>query len=242
MKDKMVNEVNFDIDVLGKATYDSPLRLSKKRGDDIFNFVKEDDKILQDISLHEFKKCSTDKKEPLAMVKAGPREKIYFNTRKTKAAIVTCGGLCPGINNVIRSLVMGLTYFYGVKEILGVRYGFEGLIPSYGHGFIDLTPAFVKDIHQFGGTILGSSRGSQDVGAMVDTLYENGVDLLFTIGGDGTLKGADAIGEEIKKRGVKISVIGIPKTIDNDVNLIDKTFGFETAYNVANHDYKRCPQ
>ncbi|MGB5434458.1 MAG: ATP-dependent 6-phosphofructokinase [Maribacter sp.] len=234
MKDKMTNEGNFDIDILGKATYDSPLRLSKKRGDDIFNFVKEDDKVLQDISLHQFKKYSTDQKEPLAMVKAGPREKIYFNTRKTKAAIVTCGGLCPGINNVIRSLVMGLTYFYGVKEILGVRYGFEGLIPSYGHGFVDLTPAFVKDIHQFGGTILGSSRGSQDVGAMVDTLYENGVDLLFTIGGDGTLKGADAIGEEIKKRGVKISVIGIPKTIDNDVNLIDKTFGFETAYNVAN--------
>ncbi|MBD0852304.1 ATP-dependent 6-phosphofructokinase [Maribacter arenosus] len=224
----------YGINVLGKATYDSPLRLSKKRGDDIFNFVKEDDKILQDISLREFKKCLADNKEPFAMERAGPREKIYFNVKKTKAAIVTCGGLCPGINNVIRSLVMGLTYFYGVKEILGVRYGFEGLNPAYGHGFVDLTPAFVKDIHQFGGTILGSSRGGQDVGVMVDTLYENGVDLLFTIGGDGTLKGADAIGEEIKKRGVDISVIGIPKTIDNDVNLIDKTFGFETAYHVAN--------
>ena len=230
----MANEEKFDINILGKASYDSPLRLSKRHGDDIFNFVKEDDKILYDISLKEYKKCLAGKKEPMAMVKAGPREKIYFNTRKTKAAIVTCGGLCPGINNVIRSLVMGLTYFYGVKEILGVRYGFEGLIPSYGHDFMDLTPSFVKDIHQFGGTILGSSRGSQDVGAMVDYIYENGIDLLFTIGGDGTLKGADAIGEEIKKRGYDISVIGIPKTIDNDINLIDKTFGFETAYNVAN--------
>lgn len=224
----------FDIDVLGEAQYDSPLGLSKRKGDDIFNFVTDNDRVLRYISLNDHNNCIKDEQEPVALVKAGPREKIYFNTKKTKAAIVTCGGLCPGINNVIRSLVMGLHYFYEVKEILGVRYGYEGLIPSYGHGFVDLTPEYVKDIHQFGGTILGSSRGGQDVSAMVDTLYDNGIDMLFAIGGDGTLKGADAIGEEIAKRGLDISITGIPKTIDNDVSIIDKTFGFETAYNVAN--------
>ncbi|WP_041632964.1 ATP-dependent 6-phosphofructokinase [Maribacter sp. HTCC2170] len=230
----MKNEEMFDINVLGKALFDSPLGLSKVQGDDIFNFVNEDEKILQNISLKEFKKNTADAKEPLAMEKAGPREKIFFDPKKTTAAVVTCGGLCPGINNVIRSLVMGLHYFYGVKEILGVRYGFEGLNPSYEHGFVNLTPEYVKDIHEFGGTILGSSRGGQDIGIMVDTLVDNGVDLLFTIGGDGTLKGANAIGEEIEKRGLNISVIGIPKTIDNDINLIDKSFGYETAYHVAN--------
>tara|TARA_R110001583_G_scaffold92271_4_gene234781 strand:- start:1755 stop:3083 length:1329 start_codon:yes stop_codon:yes gene_type:complete len=224
----------FDIDVLGEALYDSPLGLSKRKGDDIFNFVTDKDRVLRYISLNDHNNCVKGEQEPVALEKAGPREKIYFNTKKTKAAIVTCGGLCPGINNVIRSLVMGLHYFYEVKEILGVRYGYEGLIPSYGHGFVDLTPEYVKDIHQFGGTILGSSRGGQDVGEMVDTLYNNGIDMLFAIGGDGTLKGANAIGDEIAKRGLNISVIGIPKTIDNDVSIIDKTFGFETAYHVAN--------
>ena len=195
----------FDIDVLGEALYDSPLGLSKRKGDDIFNFVTDKDRVLRYISLNDHNNCVKGEQEPVALEKAGPREKIYFNTKKTKAAIVTCGGLCPGINNVIRSLVMGLHYFYEVK-----------------------------DIHQFGGTILGSSRGGQDVGEMVDTLYNNGIDMLFAIGGDGTLKGANAIGDEIAKRGLNISVIGIPKTIDNDVSIIDKTFGFETAYHVAN--------
>ncbi|MDE3743682.1 ATP-dependent 6-phosphofructokinase [Maribacter polysaccharolyticus] len=230
----MADVEKFDIDVLGEATYDSPLGLSKRKGDDIFNFVTDNDRILRHISLKDHDNCVNENLEPVTLEKAGPREKIYFNTKKTKAAIVTCGGLCPGINNVIRSLVMGLHYFYEVKEIVGVRYGYEGLIPSYGHGFVDLTPASVNNIHQFGGTILGSSRGGQDVEEMVNTLYDNGIDMLFAIGGDGTLKGANAIGEEIARQGLNISIIGIPKTIDNDVSIIDKTFGFETAYNVAN--------
>lgn len=229
----MKNDDIFDIKILGEGSYDSPLGLSKVQGDDIFSFVSDDDKVLQNISLKDFKKTINQDKQPLAMLKAGPREKIFFDPKKTTAAIVTCGGLCPGINNVIRSLVMGLHYFYGIKKILGVRYGYEGLIPSYGHDFMNLTPENVKDIHEFGGTILGSSRGGQDIGAMVDALVENEIDLLFTIGGDGTLKGANAIGEEIEKRGLDISVIGIPKTIDNDINLIDKSFGYETAYHVA---------
>lgn len=225
--------MNLNIDNLGKCTVKSPILLSNTIGDKIFNFVTDDDRILKDVSLSGLKQSLNNDKEINSLEKAGPREKIFFNPAKTKVAIVTCGGLCPGINNVIRSLVMGLHYFYGVREIIGVPYGYEGLMPEYGHGFIDLVPDKVKNIHEFGGTILGSSRGSQDVSKMVETLEKNNIDILFAIGGDGTLRGANAIADEIQKRGLKISVTGIPKTIDNDIDLIDKSFGFETAFDVA---------
>lgn len=224
---------NFTIPTLGVPSLDSPLQLSNVPGDHIFNFVSDDQRILYDLSLAGFQQCAQENREPLCMEKAGPRKKIFFDPKKTKAAIVTCGGLCPGINNVIRSIVMGLHYFYGVENIVGIPYGYEGLNPEKGHGFIPLTPDKVKDIHEFGGTILGSSRGAQQVGVMVDTLVKNDINILFTIGGDGTLKGADAIGTEIAKRKLNISVVGIPKTIDNDIDLIDKSFGFETSFDVA---------
>jgi 6-phosphofructokinase 1 len=186
-----------------------------------------------DLSLEHYQDCLRNGVEPGCLEKAGPRQHILFDPKETTAAIVTCGGLCPGINNVIRGVVMALYYFYGVKRILGVPYGYEGLNPAMGHEFKKLTPEEVKDIHQFGGTILGSSRGAQDVGVMVDTLVREKIDLLFTIGGDGTLKGANAIGAEIERRGLRISVAGIPKTIDNDIDLIDKSFGFETSFDIA---------
>jgi 6-phosphofructokinase 1 len=167
------------------------------------------------------------------MERAGPREMIYFDPSKTRAAVVTCGGLCPGINNVIRSLVMTLNYRYGVKKILGIQYGFQGFNPEYGHDFVELTPKKVSNIHQFGGTILGSSRGKQDITTIVDCLERNNINILFTIGGDGTTRGALAITEEINRRGLKISIAGIPKTIDNDINHIEKTFGFETSFSIA---------
>jgi 6-phosphofructokinase 1 len=94
---------------------------------------------------------------------------------------------------------------------------------------MELDPDVVDDIHKWGGTILGSSRGPQDVADMVDTLERMNVGLLFTIGGDGTLKGAQAIAEEIARRHVKIGIVGIPKTIDNDISYVAKSFGFETA-------------
>ena len=147
--------------------------------------------------------------KPLTLEKAGPRNKLFFKPEEATAAIVTCGGLCPGINNVIRGIVMGLYYFYGVKRIIGIPYGFEGLTRDCPHPYRELNPESVRDIHQFG------------------------VNLLFTIGGDGTLKGADALGAEIARRGLEIAVAGIPKTIDNDIDLIDKSFGFETSYAVA---------
>ncbi len=225
--------MDFDIRTLGTASFDSPIHLSKQQGDKIFNFVSDKERILYDVTLEQFQTSVAQDTQPLCMEKAGPREKIFFDPKQTKAAIVTCGGLCPGLNNVIRGIVMGLTYRYGVPSIIGIPYGYEGFIPDYGHGFVNLTPDMVKDIHQFGGTILGSSRGAQNESAMVDTLEREGVNILFTIGGDGTLRGADAIGAEIKKRGLPISVVGVPKTIDNDINLIEKCFGFETAFDVA---------
>lgn len=224
---------NFTIPVLGKAALASPLGLSTVMGDKIFNFVSDDQRILYDLSLDGFNRCLKENETPLCLEKAGPREKIFFDPKKTKAAVVTCGGLCPGINNVIRSIVMGLYYFYGVEDIVGIPYGYEGLNPKKRKDFIQLTPDKIKDIHEFGGTILGSSRGAQKVEDMVDTLVENNINILFTIGGDGTLKGTDAIGKEIEKRGLKISVVGVPKTIDNDIDLIDKSFGFETSFDVA---------
>lgn len=223
----------FHIENLGKASFKSPLKLSTVRGDNIFNFVSDSDALVHDLSRESYDYCLHHKTEPNYLEKAGPRQNLFFEPLKTKAAIVTCGGLCPGINNVIRGIVMALHYFYGVKEIVGVPYGYEGLNPEMGHGFIELTPDHVKDIHQFGGTILGSSRGAQDVGVMVDTLVNNNINILFTIGGDGTLKGSNAIGEEIQKRGLDIAVVGIPKTIDNDIDLIDKSFGFETSFDIA---------
>lgn len=223
----------FQIENLGEAKFKSPLQLSTVRGDNIFNFVDDNDQLIYDLSLETYNSCIVNNQEPHCLEKAGPRQRLYFDPKRTTAAIVTCGGLCPGINNVIRGVVMALHYFYGVKRILGVPYGYEGLNPKMKHGFVELTPDKVKDIHQFGGTILGSSRGAQDVGIMVDTLVENNINILFTVGGDGTLKGSNAIGEEIKKRGLAISVVGIPKTIDNDIDIIDKSFGFETSFDIA---------
>jgi 6-phosphofructokinase 1 len=223
----------FEVRKLGTVTRPSPLPLSSEDGDQLFNFVDDTEKILFNTSLGEYSRSRSEGESLLAVEKAGPRRNIFFNPEETTAAIVTCGGLCPGINNVIRSLVMGLHYFYGVKEIIGIPYGFQGRAPDNPHPYRYLTPEKVRDIHQFGGTILGSSRGAQKVSDMVDTLVRLEVDMLFTIGGDGTLKGAEDIGKEIEKRGLKISVIGIPKTIDNDIDLIDKSFGFETSFDVA---------
>lgn len=224
---------NFTISNLGSPTKTSPIHLSKVIGDNIFNFVEDSDRILANVKMENLSSSLQNSTVPDSYERAGPRENVFFKGENTTAAIVTCGGLCPGINNVIRSLVMALHYFYGVKRVIGIPYGYEGLNPEVGHDFIELTPDKVKNIHEFGGTILGSSRGGQDVSVMVDILVNNKIDMLFAIGGDGTLKGANAIGTEILKRGLNIAVAGIPKTIDNDIDIIDKSFGFETAFDVA---------
>ena len=164
-----------------------------------------------------------------AFQKAGPREKIYHDPAWSRAAIVTCGGLCPGLNDVIKGVVNVLWYNYGVTNIYGIQYGYSGLDPEQHHPPIDLNPDVVDTIHEKGGTILGSSRGNVPKDIIVDTLLRMKINMIFCIGGDGTLRGAHDIYEEVKKRDEQISVIGIPKTIDNDLSFIDKTFGFETS-------------
>jgi 6-phosphofructokinase 1 len=173
--------------------------------------------------------------EHLAMQfeKGGPRDKIYFDPSKTKCAIVTCGGLCPGINDVIRSIVNEAHYNYGIRTVLGIQNGLRGFIPEYGYDVLELTPRSVSNIHHIGGTILGSSRGPQDASEIVDSLERMNVNILFVIGGDGSMRAAKAIGDETTARGRKISVIGVPKTIDNDINFISRSFGFDTAVEKA---------
>ena len=228
-----MSNLDFTIDTLGPATIPSPLKLSYKKNDKIADFVSNNDKI--------YYHCETDVdrispySDDMATIElAGPRSKIYFDPRKVRAAIVTCGGLCPGLNNVIRAVLMTLWHNYGVRDILGIRFGYRGLLPQYNLEPMILTPSIVKDIHHKGGTILGSSRGHGDKTVeMADTLEKLGINMLFTIGGDGTQKGALAISDELKSRGSNCSVIGIPKTIDNDLSFVERTFGFATAVSQA---------
>jgi 6-phosphofructokinase 1 len=226
----MYTAAEFIVPRLGKCSVRSPLNLSKELGDGVFNYIQEDERVVMKSTIKYYNECISSNIEPISFEKAGPKELIYFDPVKTKVAIVTCGGLCPGLNNVIRGLVMQLYSRYGVKRIVGIKYGYEGLIPSYGHEIIDLIPEEVEYIHMFGGTILGTSRGPQDISEMVDALERMNISILFTIGGDGTLRGAQSITEEIERRGLKIAVGAVPKTIDNDINLIEKSFGFETAF------------
>ena len=170
---------------------------------------------------------------PLGFELAGPRETTFFDPVNTRCGIVTCGGLCPGINDVIRAIVLQLHHHYGVRTVYGFPCGFEGLVPSYGHEARILDPKAVAHIHQHGGTILASSRGPQSPEDMVDTLERLNIQVLFCIGGDGTFRGALSLCEEIERRNLRISVIAVPKTIDNDISFTSRTFGFETAYAVA---------
>ena len=217
----------FIIKDLGKATHTAP---SFNLGS--CSFVDDDERVLYDGIYNEKTKQEPDPE--FSFEKAGPRKTMFFDPKKTKAAIVTCGGLCPGINDVIRAIVRELYFGYGVHSILGILYGYNGLINLNKYKPINLDPEYVDDIHTLGGTVLGSSRGGGDkVKEMVDNLEFLDVNILFTIGGDGTLKGAHGLVEEIERRGLKISVVGIPKTIDNDISYIQSSFGFETAFSLA---------
>jgi 6-phosphofructokinase 1 len=216
---------DFAISTLGKCRIPSPMKA--------VHFVSDDQQVLLHGGLREVEEDIRAGKTPAHFETAGPREKIYFDPPNLKCGIVTCGGLCPGLNDVIRAIVLSLHHHYGVRTVYGFRYGYEGLTAKYGHVPLELTPQSVESIHNHGGTLLGSSRGPQDVGEMVDTLQRMNVGLLFAIGGDGTLRGAQSIGEEARRRGLNIGVIGIPKTIDNDISYIQNSFGFATAVSEA---------
>ena len=233
MEDHGLKAQDLVVDTLGEPIIPSPLGLNTEEGDGTANYVADSQTVLYDVDRDHLLAQVKDGIEPPAFQMAGPRQKIYFDGGIVRAAIVTCGGLCPGINNVIRTLVMELHYRYGVRSILGIRYGYRGFIPKLGYEPIPLTPDFVADIHEKGGSILSSSRGQQDTALIVDFLQKKGISLLFTIGGDGTLRGAWEIHREIRKRGLPVAVIGIPKTVDNDISFVERTFGLETAFSVA---------
>ncbi len=219
------SDLDFTISRLGECRIPSPMPGVQ--------FVNEEAHVLYQGDLREIESYQKAGKKPPCFEMAGPREKISFDPSKLKCGIVTCGGLCPGLNDVIRAIVLSLNHHYGVRTVFGFRYGYEGLSYRYAHTPTELTPEMVQNIHQQGGTILGSSRGSQDVSEMVDTLEQMNVGILFTIGGDGTLRGAQALAEEIGRRNLKIGVIGIPKTIDNDISYMERSFGFTTAVSEA---------
>lgn len=211
----------------------SPLNLSETYYDNIVNYVTDKERVLALNSYDELLEWKDKIDQIPSFEKAGPRKKLFFSPGETTSAIVTCGGLCPGLNSVIRAIVYMNYYRYHNRITYGIRYGYQGFIDEYGHEIINLTPSYVDTIHKIGGTVLGSSRGPQDPGKIVDKLVQLKVDVLYAIGGDGTLRGANAIQQEIEKRNLKISVIGIPKTIDNDISFIDKSFGSETAFSKA---------
>ena len=218
-------EVDFSIARHGECRVKSPMHEAR--------FVSDDVRVLYPSTLEQYRQHRTSGGEPLSLEHAGPREWLYFDPATVACGIVTCGGLCPGLNDVIRAIVLSLYHHYGVRRIYGFRFGFEGLIERHGHPPLELTPDVVNRIHEFGGSFLGSSRGPQDPAEMLDRLAGLGIGILFAIGGDGTLRGAHAISEVAAARGIKISVIGVPKTIDNDVSFLQRTFGFETAVTEA---------
>ena len=220
-----IKDLDLTISRLGQCRIPSPMSGVE--------FIGDDKHVLYHGDCSAITRFLEEDEHPPCFEMAGPREKIYFDSSKVKAGIVTCGGLCPGVNDVIRAVVLSLFHHYGVRTVFGFRYGFEGLSYKHGHTPLELTPDEVQNIHQHGGTILGSSRGPQDVSEMVDTLERMNVNILFTIGGDGTLRGARAISEEIGNRNLKIGVIGIPKTIDNDISYLQRSFGFLTAVSEA---------
>ena len=221
-----------EIPALGEAKISTPV-LHRADGTEEISFVADEDRVIIDIDDQQVSQMVKNGQSLPCFERAGPRRKIFFDPSKLKCALVSCGGLCPGLNDIIRSIVLELHYGYGVRNIFGIRYGLQGFIADYGHDLLELTPKFVVNIHDRGGTVLGSSRGPQDIDAIIDSLERMNIGLLFMIGGDGTLTAAGRIADTIIERGLKIGVVGVPKTIDNDIYMVSRSFGFDTAVDIA---------
>jgi 6-phosphofructokinase 1 len=218
---------------LGPATIASPLDGSLLHARDTVHYVAETDRVLLDDTLDMAGRRGLPARELPSFEPGGPRSRLFFEPERTRAGVVTCGGLCPGLNNVVRGLVLELYGHYGVTSVTGFRNGYLGVTRTGAKDGMTLTPETVRGINGEGGTMLGTSRGEQDVVEMVDTLAQRAIDMLFVVGGDGTLRGAQAIADEADRRGMPLAVVGIPKTIDNDIPWIDHSFGFQTAFSRA---------
>jgi 6-phosphofructokinase 1 len=228
----MSETFDFSIEELGKRNIKSPIVMSNVKGDFIANYVTDDQfmRLSADVTLGDQARVERNQ----VFEYAGPREMIYFMPAHVHAGIVSCGGLCPGINDVIRAIVRCLWYRYGVHRITGIRYGYKGFLPEYQYPIRELNPDNVDNIHKLGGTYLGSARGGgKEVSKIVDAMEQLNLNMLFTIGGDGTQRGSLDIAEEVSRRKLKISIVGIPKTVDNDFAFIQKSFGFDTAVTKA---------
>src|SRR5574344_726654 len=220
---------DFTIEQLGPCTVQSPIKLSTVHGDYTANYDDEKAYVINNVNVFDVKKPIVLDSSNL-IEKAGPREKIYFDPKHVKAGICTCGGLCPGLNDVIRAIVRCLNTRYGVKTVKGYQFGYHGFFAEEGYAPIELDRYLIDEIHKIGGTYLGTSRGGgQRVEEIVDCLERDGINMLFIIGGDGTQRGSYDIACEVEKRGLKCAVVGVPKTVDNDLMFIDRSFGFETA-------------
>ena len=229
----MVDHADLAVRTLGPCRIDSPLAPRLGARETTQHSVVEEDRILFDDTISMVGVRGVPLDQLPSLEPGGPRKKIYFDPAKTRVGIVTCGGLCPGLNDVIRGLVLELSRHYGVRRIVGFRNGYRGFIPEFGEDVVDLSPQVVMHIDDEGGTILGTSRGKQDPEAIVDALERLNINILFVIGGDGTIRGAMDVVAEVEERGLKVAVVGIPKTIDNDIPYIDQSFGFQTAMSEA---------
>ena len=216
----MINQTNLNVAQLGTCQIPSPLKRKGKT-----RFVADSARVVYDTEVD----LENLGDHGLLLERAGAREQIFFDPADTTVAIVTCGGLSPGLNNVIRSIFLELRHNYGVKRVLGIRNAYLGLNPESGLEPIELTPARVDAINDLGGTILGTSRGPQDPAVMADFLESHDIDILFTVGGDGTQRGADILSQELLRRGHRKAIVGIAKTIDNDIAFVEMSFGFATA-------------
>jgi 6-phosphofructokinase 1 len=223
MRPTMPTQRDLIVPTLGPCDFESPLEAEGR--------MFADESVRVRVRRHVAEEAS--EADELSFEEAGPRRKLFFDPASTTAAFMTCGGLSPGLNNVIRSGFLELTHNYGVRRILGIRNGYLGLNPDSGLEPIFMTQRFVQNIHHLGGTVLGSSRGEQEPAIAVHFLEARQIDILFCIGGDGTQRGAHAIQQEIDRRGLPKAVIGIPKTIDNDVPFVEISFGYVTALEVA---------
>jgi 6-phosphofructokinase 1 len=225
----MIEQPDLTVKTLGECQHPSPLDLRSASHQQACFFDSDSDRIRLDLTID----SESESTEPLSLEVAGPRQRIFFEPRGTTAAIVTCGGLSPGLNNVIRSVFYELFENYGVQRVLGIRNGYLGLNPESRLEPIALDKVFVEPIDKLGGTVLGSSRGPQQPTVMANFLQSANIDILFCVGGDGTQRGAHALHEELQRRGARTAIVGIPKTIDNDISFVDLSFGFATALEKA---------
>jgi 6-phosphofructokinase 1 len=231
----MIKSEDLIVTTLGKCEYPSPLQLGSASHEDASCFVSDSLRVRLDVTLQLDDAGDDDDgdQKSLSLEHAGPRTRIFFQPDQTTAAVVTCGGLSPGLNNVIRSVFYELTENYGVPRVLGIRNGYLGLNPEAGLEPVVLSKDFVEPIDKLGGTVLGSSRGPQEPVVMAEFLKSRRIDILFCVGGDGTQRGAYSLHQEVQRRALRTAVVGIPKTIDNDIAFVGLSFGYATALEKA---------